>query len=135
MTASAESSTPPPADLNVTIWHHSGCGSSSAALKYLRERGIEPTVYAYLKERPSEGQLTALLAQLGLPAFALLRPGEPIGESLGVYGRGVSDAQILTAMSLHPKLIQRPVVITRHGAVIARPKTKIDEILTAEVTP
>ena len=52
-----------------------------------------------------------------------------MGEELGLYGEGVDEAKILDAMAANAKLIQRPVVITDKGAVIARPKTKIDDLL------
>jgi arsenate reductase len=113
----------------VTIWHNPGCGSSKNALDYLKEKGVEPEVYLYLKEKPGKKQIEAVLKQLGLKPRDLLRPKEALGEELGLYADGVSDAAILTAMAEHAKLIQRPVVITPKGAVIARPKTRIDEIL------
>ncbi|MBU6408590.1 MAG: arsenate reductase (glutaredoxin), partial [Alphaproteobacteria bacterium] len=53
-----------------------------------------------------------------------------LGEELGLYDDGADEAAILAAMASHPKLIQRPVVITDKGAVIARPKGRIDEVLS-----
>jgi arsenate reductase len=112
----------------VTIWHNPSCGSSKNALAYLQDKGIEPTVFLYLKEKPNKAALQAVLKQLGLKASGLLRPGEKKGEELGLY-EGASETAILNAMVEHSSLIQRPVVITEKGAVIARPKTRIDEIL------
>jgi arsenate reductase len=112
----------------VTIWHNPGCGSSKNALAYLEEKGISPTVYLYIKEKPGKKDIQAVLKQLGLKAKDLLRPGEKKGEALGLYD-GASDAAILEAMVENAILIQRPIVITQKGAVIARPKTKIDDIL------
>lgn len=112
----------------VTIWHNPSCGSSKNALEYLKSKGIEPAVYLYLKERPSRKDIQAVLKQLGLKAKDLLRPGEKKGEELGLYEKP-TETQILSAMAEHAVLIQRPIVITEKGAVIARPKTKIDEIL------
>lgn len=113
----------------VTIWHNKGCGSSKNALAYLQDKGIEPLVYEYLKERPGKAELEALLARAGLKPSELLRPKEKRGEELGLYADDVAEDTILQAMAENAKLIQRPVVITDKGAVIARPKTRIDEIL------
>lgn len=113
----------------VTIWHNPGCGSSKNALAYLQEKGVEPTVFLYLKEKPDEKALKAVLKTLKLKPSGLLRPGEKKGEELGLYGEGVAEDAILAAMAANAALIQRPVVITEKGAVIARPKTKIDDIL------
>jgi arsenate reductase (glutaredoxin) len=111
-----------------TVWHNPGCGSSKNAVAYLEEQGITPTIYLYLKEKPGKKEIQTVLKQLGLKAHDLLRPGEKKGEDLGLYD-GASEAEILNAMAEHAVLIQRPIVITEKGAVIARPKTKIDAIL------
>jgi arsenate reductase (glutaredoxin) len=113
---------------NVVIWHNPGCGSSKNALEYLREKGVEPEVYLYLKEKPGAAALRQVLKQLKLKPSDLLRPKEALGEELGLYGSTDEDA-ILAAMAEHSKLIQRPIVITPKGAVIARPKSRIDEVL------
>jgi arsenate reductase len=113
----------------VTIWHNKSCGSSKNALAYLQEKGVEPQVYEYLKEKPGKTEIQAVLDKAGLKPSELLRPKEKLGEDLGLYDDGVDEATILDAMAGNAKLIQRPVVITEKGAVIARPKTKIDTIL------
>ncbi|HBB56342.1 MAG TPA: arsenate reductase (glutaredoxin) [Hyphomonadaceae bacterium] len=115
--------------MNVTLWHNPGCGSSKNALDYLRDKGIEPTIYLYLKEKPDAAVLTQILTQLKAKPSDILRPKEKLGEDLGLYAEGVPEETILAAMAANAKLIQRPVAITDKGAVIARPKTKIDEIL------
>ncbi len=112
----------------VTIWHHTSCGSSKGALEYLKSKGIEPTVYLYMKEKPGKTELQAVLQKLGMKPSELLRPGEKKGEELGLY-EGAPEGAILEAMSEHPILIQRPIVITEKGAVLARPKSKIDALL------
>lgn len=113
----------------VTVWHNPGCGSSKNAVEYLGSKGVDPEVYLYLKEKPGKKEIEAVLKRLGVQPSGLLRPGEKLGEELGLYGPGVAEDAILGAMVTHAKLIQRPVVITEKGAVIARPKTKIDDIL------
>jgi arsenate reductase len=112
----------------ITVWHNPGCGSSKNAVEHLREKGIEPQLYLYLKEKPGKAALQALLDVMGAKPSALLRPKEALGEELGLYA-GASEEAILDAMATHAKLIQRPVVVTPKGAVIARPKSRIDAIL------
>jgi arsenate reductase len=112
-----------------TVWHNPGCGSSKNAVAYLEEKGVTPEIYLYLKEKPGKKEIETVLKKLGLKPSGLLRPGEKLAEELGLYGEGRDEAKILDAMTTHAKLIQRPVVITDKGAVIARPKTKIDDLL------
>lgn len=113
----------------VTVWHNPGCGSSKNAVEYLQAKGIAPDVYLYLKEKPGKKEIEAVLKQLKAKPSELLRPKEALGEELGLYGDGVDEKKILEAMAANAKLIQRPVVITEKGAVVARPKTRIDEVL------
>jgi len=110
-----------------TVWHNPACGSSKNAVAYLQEKGVAADLYLYLKEKPTKAQIKAVLKRLGMKASQLLRPGEAKGEALGVYG--ASETAIIDAMAAEPVLIQRPIVLTDKGAVVARPKTRIDEIL------
>lgn len=112
----------------VTVWHNSSCGSSKAALDYLKEKGIEPDIYLYIKQKPGKTEIESVLKKLGLKPSELLRPKEKKGEELGLYA-GASEETILSAMAENAILIQRPIVITGKGAIIARPKGRIDEIL------
>lgn len=112
----------------ITLWHNPSCGSSRNALQYLRDKGIEPDIYLYLKERPGVAIITRALKQLALGPADLLRPGEAIGEEIGIYEES-DPKKILAAMAAHSVLIQRPLVFSTKGAIIARPKTRIDDVL------
>jgi arsenate reductase (glutaredoxin) len=113
----------------VVIWHNPACGSSKNALEYLRLKGVEPQIYLYLKEKPNREVIVELLKKLGLSAVELLRPNEKLGEELDLYRDGIDEATVLSALAENAKLIQRPIVIAKKGAVIARPKTLIDNVL------
>ena len=111
------------------VWHNKSRGSSKNAVAYLQSKGIEPVEYLYLKEKPDAAAIQAVLDMLKMKPSELLRPGEALGEELGLYADGVTEEAILAAMAANAKLIQRPIVITDKGAVIARPKAAIDAIL------
>lgn len=44
-------------------------------------------------------------------------------------GKELTDEEIIEALLLHPKLIERPIIVNGNKAVIARPKEKINDIL------
>jgi arsenate reductase len=112
----------------VTVWHNPSCASSRAALSYLQERKVPYREYRYLEERPNEYDIRAVLDQLGLPASDILRANTPSTTEAGVTQDSPEDA-IIAAMTRDPILIQRPIVITTLGAVVARPASLVDAIL------
>lgn len=106
------------------IWHNPRCSKSRAALKLLEERGLAPRVRDYLSDPPEAAELQAMLAALGLPAVALLRPeGKPLKDR--------PEDEIVAAMASDPKLIERPVVRLGDRAVIARPPEAVAHLLDA----
>lgn len=113
----------------IIVWHNPSCGSSTAAVKYLRENGHEPELFLYLKEKPDAQKIRDVLKSFRIKPSELLRPKEAKGQELGLYEGQAGEEEILAAMAAHSSLIQRPIVITVKGAVIARPKGRIDDII------
>jgi arsenate reductase (glutaredoxin) len=109
----------------VAIWHNPKCSTSRKALARLRDKGVEPKIYLYLEEKPGKAQIEALLRKLGMRASDLLRRKQPEAEAL----KDASEAKILSAMAKQPILIERPVVIGKKGAVLARPIERLDVVL------
>ena len=118
----------PSTPMDVVIWHNPGCSKSRQALALLEERGYAPTVRQYLKDPPSEDELRAVLRELGFEdPRALVRTKEKEYEELG--GAQLEGDALVRAMAEHPRLIERPVVITKKGARIGRPTEAILEVL------
>lgn len=109
----------------VTIWHKPNCSTSRNALARLKQMGIAPAIYLYIDEHPSKSVIEALLKKLKLKPSQLLRRKEDDAKKL----EGATEAQILTAMAKNPILIERPVVIGKKGAVIARPIEALDAVV------
>lgn len=115
--------------MRVVIWHNPRCRKSREALAYLREKGVEPEIYEYLKEPPSPERLREVLALLGARVGDVLRRQEKEYREL-VRGRDLSEDELLRLVSAHPRLLERPIVVVDDAkAVLARPKERIDEIL------
>lgn len=114
---------------DLILYHNPRCSKSRGALELLQARSMQPTVVRYLDTPPSEAELHALLAKLGLSARQLLRTGEEEYQSLGLADTALTDAQIIAAMARHPRLIERPILIAGDKAVIGRPPEKVLELL------
>lgn len=113
----------------MTLYHNPRCSKSRGALELLEARGLTPTVVRYLEAPPSPAELKTLLARLGIGARQLLRTGEEEYQSLGLADTGLSDDQLIDAMSQHPRLIERPILVVGDKAVVGRPPEKVLEIL------
>lgn len=113
----------------MTLYHNPRCSKSRGALELLEARGLTPTVMRYLETPPSPAELKTLLARLGIGARQLLRTGEEEYQSLGLADTGLSDDQLIDAMSQHPRLIERPILVVGDKAVVGRPPEKVLEIL------
>ncbi|KPF80891.1 arsenate reductase [Brevundimonas sp. AAP58] len=116
-------------DFPVTVFHNPACGTSRNVLAAIREAGREPEVVEYLKVGWTEARLRDLLTRMGAGPRAILRDkGTPAAE-LGLLDEGVSDDAILAAMIEHPILVNRPIVETPLGVVLARPSERVFEVL------
>ena len=70
-----------------------------------------------------------LLKALQLPARDLLRSKEEEYKALDLANPVLSEQQLIDAMVLHPKLMERPVLQVGNQAVIARPADKMQALL------
>lgn len=111
-----------------TIYHNPRCSKSRQALERLRDRGIEPEIIRYLDAPPSVEKLRELIAAAGIAVHDAVRTKEAEYRELGL-SPATPDDELLAAMAAHPRLIERPFVVTEKGVRIARPTEAIDEIL------
>ena len=112
-----------------TIYHNPRCSKSRQTLQLLQDNGVEPEVVLYLEQPPSKKQLKELLGKLGISARELLRKSEDEYRELGLDDAALGDDVILDAMHTHPKLIERPIVVSGNRAVIGRPPENVLTIL------
>jgi arsenate reductase len=105
----------------VVIYHNPGCGTSRNTLALLREKGVEPKVVEYLKAGWTRAQLEALIKRMGVSAHDILRVRGTDADALGLTDPAASDAALIAAMVLDPKLVNRPIVETPKGAALCRP--------------
>ncbi len=110
------------------IYHNPRCSKSRATLALLQEHGIEPEIVLYLDRPPSQAALKRLLAKLDLSAAELVRRGEAEYKELGLAA-GSSEAELVKAMAVHPKLIERPIVVRGERAVLGRPPENVLALL------
>ena len=113
----------------ITIYHNPACGTSRNTLEMIRNSGTEPTVILYLETPPSREELATLIADMGITARGLLRKNVEPYEQLGLAEDIFTDEQLMSFMSQHPILINRPIVVTPLGTRLCRPSEVVLDIL------
>ena len=111
----------------ITIFHNPRCSKSRATLALLHEHGHSPEIIEYLKAPPDSSTLRMLANKLGLPLSAMVRTGEQ--EFTDYNLTNANDDALATAISEHPILLQRPIVVSGDRAAIGRPPESVLEIL------
>lgn len=114
----------------LTIYHNPRCSKSREALALLEATSEPITIIRYLETPPDSTMLKTLIRQLNLPVRALLRSKEEEYETLGLANPALTDADIITLLAKHPRLLERPIVVNNNRAVIARPPERLKELLT-----
>lgn len=110
------------------IYHNPKCRKSREGLKYLQDKGVDFVVVDYIKTGIKEEELSEIVLKLNLKPADIVRTQEDIYRK-ELKGRNFTDREWIKILSENPRLLQRPVVVARHKAVIAQPPEKVDELL------
>ena len=101
------------------VLHNPRCGKSRNCIAYLNESNKEFEIINYLETPLSVNDLTVLLKKLNLRPLELVRQKEAIWIENYKFN-APSDETIIEALSIHPILIERPIIVCGEKAIIAR---------------
>ncbi len=111
------------------IYHNPRCNKSRQALQLLRAAGIEPTIIEYLKTPPKKDELKNISKLLGLRPKEFVRKTEKDFKDNHLSELIEDDEKMIEAMSLFPKIIERPIVISGGNVVIGRPPESVQKLI------
>ncbi len=112
----------------IKIYHNPRCRKSREGLKILEESNQKFEVVEYLKSPPSINELKNIIDLLSITPIELIRKNEAIWKEK-YKNKPFTDSEIIDLMIENPKLIERPIIFTKHKAVIGRPPEKIHDII------
>ena len=111
------------------IYHNPRCSKSRQTLELLRAEGVEPEIELYL-ETPLDAETIAnLLGKQGISAAQLVRRSEQDFKDNNLGRADITEDELIAAMVKHPKLIERPIVVSGNRAVLGRPPENVLELL------
>jgi arsenate reductase len=113
----------------VEVWFNPSCSKCRIAREELDAAGVEYTLRRYLDDPPTEAELREALAALRLEPWDITRMSEPLAEELGLRDMPRDADAWIRMLAEHPKLIQRPIVLTDDGrAWVARDGATLSEV-------
>lgn len=115
--------------MSLVIYHNPRCSKSRQTLELLKAKGQDPQVIEYLKTPPSAKDLDLILKALGLEPREVMRKKETPYKELNLADEALSRADLIKAMSEHPILIERPIVVKDGKAALGRPPEQVLELL------
>jgi len=110
------------------IYHNPRCRKSRETLALIEANNQEAEIILYLDNPPNASELKALIKALAIKPLELIRKGEAIFKE-NYKGKELTDKEWIEAMLDHPKLIERPIVVSNGKAIIGRPPEKVLELL------
>jgi arsenate reductase (glutaredoxin) len=114
--------------LQTIIYHNPRCTKSRATLALLVQKNFDPVVIEYLQHPPDVATLRRLLTALNLTARGIVRRQEAPYTELGLAE--ADDQRLLEAITTHPILLERPIVLRGERAVIGRPPENVLALLS-----
>ncbi len=115
--------------MSVTIFHNPRCSKSRQTLKLLQDQDIELEIVEYLKTPPTTERLEEILGLLGMDPRQLMRTGESVYREQNLGDASLSRSALIQAMTDHPILIERPIVLANNKAALGRPPENVLEIV------
>lgn len=111
------------------IYHNPRCSKSRQTLALLEDKNVSLEIVEYLKTPPSKKELKQVLSFLSLKPQDLMRKKEAEYLESGLNNSNLTVDQQIDLMLLHPKVIERPIVVGNGKAAIGRPPENVLDIL------
>lgn len=109
------------------IYHNPRCKKSRAGLQYLESKTSDFEIKQYLKEGISEDELKVILLKTNKKPIELVRKQEDYFKKQ-LKGKEFTDEEWIKIIMENPKLLQRPIVIGKHKAVLGDPAEEIEKL-------
>ena len=108
----------------IDIYHNNRGKNNRETLPLLRDNGHEPNIIEYLKTPPNVNELNNIWKTLSKRPKDIIRKGEKEYKLLKI-DKIDRDDDLIEAMVKHPKLIERPIVISGEKGIIGRPPENV----------
>lgn len=112
--------------MEYTIYYYKECSTCQKTKAIIEQSSIEVNYHSYFDDQLSITEIESLLAKLKLKPSEFIRKKDLYRE---LNLEGVDEIGLIKAMSEHPGLIQRPVLVRGDKAVVCRPPERALELI------
>ena len=114
------------------VYHYPNCSTCKKALRYLRERGHEPTLTDIVKQPPSRDELEQIWRASGLPLRRFFNTSGQSYRGGGFKERlpQMRQSRQLDALAADGKLIRRTLLVAQGIALLGFKTPEWDAALT-----
>ena len=110
------------------IYHNPRCRKSRETLSIIQSNNCQVTIIEYLKSPLNKSELKNIISMLNISAFDLIRKEEALFKK-NYKNQKLTEEESLDLLSLHPILIQRPIVVKDNEAILGRPPINVLDLL------
>ncbi len=109
------------------IYFNNRCSKCHKAKDYLERNNINFNIIEYLESGLSKKEITDVLKKGNYNILDILRKNEE-EYKLDIKDKDLSEDQIINILSKYPKLLQRPLIVDKKRALIARDEEALELI-------
>lgn len=110
------------------LLHNPRCGKSRQCFAFLENNHKKFDVIKYLENPLTFDEVKELIKKLNIPIIKLIRQKESIWID-NYKNKKMTDEEIIQAITDHPILIERPIVIIGNRAYIARDEESLKKLI------
>ena len=109
----------------ITIYHNPIWSKSRKSVEILNEQKIKFEIVEYIKQGFTENELISLSKKLNLRFKDFIRTKDQNAKDLDLE----NDTEVLNTIINYPKIIERPIIVYKEKAIIARPAELLHNFL------
>ncbi len=113
----------------ITIYHNPLWGKSRKSVEILNQKNIQFKVIEYLKVGITKLELTQIAKKLDLRPKDFIRKNDKLFKENNYIPLLEDDNKTFDLIVKHPKILERPIVVDKNKAIIARPPELLDQFL------
>jgi arsenate reductase (glutaredoxin) len=112
----------------IRIYHNPRCRKSRAGLEYLQYKTGDFETIDYIRNGISQEEIREILGKMNIPPSNLVRTQEDYYKKQ-LKGKDIPGEEWIRILAENPRLMQRPIIVTEHKAVLGQPPENIDNLL------